>query len=62
MSQAVLAALVNDHVEQISCVPNSVNPHSVSSPKANSGPSVRQLIYFMILLVFGATLVAARKA
>ena len=31
VSQAVLAILINDHVEQISCVPDIVNPHSVYS-------------------------------
>ena len=32
LSQAVLAILINDHVEQISCVPGIVNPHSVYTP------------------------------
>ena len=34
MSQAVLAVLINDLVEQIFCVPNIVNPHSVFSPSS----------------------------
>ena len=36
MSQAVLAVLINDHVEQISCVPDIVNPHSVSTPSSGT--------------------------
>ena len=31
MSQSVLAVLIND-VEPISCMPNIINPHSVSTP------------------------------
>ena len=57
-SQAVLAILINDHVEQISCVPDIVNPHSVYPPC--SGTEQRLIldpryVYFMILAVFGAT-------
>ena len=36
VSQAVLAVLINDHVEQISCVPDIVNPHSVSTPSSGT--------------------------
>ena len=61
MSQDILAVLINDHVEQISCMPDIVNPHSVSTP---SSATEQRLIldprfaYFMIIAVFAA----ARKA
>ena len=60
MSQAVLAVLINNHVKQISCVPDIFNPHSVSNPGNRSGSEQRLIldpwyVYFMILSVFVGT-------